>query len=252
MTEHATIAQAPPAPPRGLTARVRRRAWLEPHVRFWWLAAVVLLLAALYLLVSRYLAWHDSSRLITAGVPVPATVVEVDESVVRGKTEPGDKAVRLEYEYDGKKYEVSTAYLEGRKAEQFLIIGQPITIRVDANDPARWTPRQSPAPLGQELIGGMIALPVGILIGLLSLWLYRRTMRTWRNGQAVAGLVLSARHTALAPRAWSVRATPADEQDKRVITVFVPPDTDVARGTPIWLLLPASGGPILASRWFEP
>ena len=251
MTEHSIIAPLPPAPPRELSARIRRRAWLEPHVRFWWLAALVLILSALYLLTSRFLAWQDSSRLIVSGVPVPATVLQVDESVVRGKSEPGDKATRLEYQYGGKTYEVSVAYLEGRRAEQFLIIGQPITIRVDPSDPSRWTPRQSPAPLGQELIGGIIALPIAVLIALLSLWLHRRAVRTWRSGQAARGLVLSARHTALAPRAWSVRATPADEQDKRVFTVFVPLGTDVARGAPIWLLLPSSGGPILAAGWFE-
>ena len=251
MTEHPIIAPSPPAPPRDVSARIRRRAWLEPHVRFWWLATVVLILAAAYLLVSRYLAWRDASRLIVSGIPVPATVVEVDESVVRGKTEPGDKAVRLEYEYGQKKYEVSAAYLEGRRAEQFLVIGQPITIRVDPNDPDRWTPRESPAPLGQELIGGIIALPIAVLIGLLSVWQHHRAMRTWRSGQSVAGLVLSARHTALAPRAWSVRATPADEHDKRVFTVFMPSGSDVGRGAPIWLLLPASGGPVLAAGWFE-
>jgi hypothetical protein len=64
-------------------------------------------------------------------------------------------------------------------------------------------------------------------------------------------LILGGGHTALAPRAWSVRATPADEQDRRVFTVFVPPETDVSRGAPVWLLMPTSGGPVLAARWFE-
>jgi hypothetical protein len=123
MTENPTLTQSPPGPPRKLTARVWRRAWLEPHVRFWWLAAVVFLAAAVYLLVSRYLVWRESSRLISSGVPVPATVLQADESVARGKTESGDKSVRLEYQYGGKTYEVSAAYLEGRRASSFLSSG---------------------------------------------------------------------------------------------------------------------------------
>src|SRR4051794_30894051 len=94
-------AQPPPAPPRELTPTVRRRAWLDPHVRFWWLTALVLVLAGASLLAVRHAGWRLGARLVESGKPVDATVRQADESVARGKTVAGDKPVRLSYEIDG-------------------------------------------------------------------------------------------------------------------------------------------------------
>src|SRR6266404_1472404 len=147
MTEKSAVPVAPPpppAPPRDVTARVGRRAWADPRVRFWWLAGFVLVGVAAYLLVSRYLAWRLDSRLVESGTVINATVLQADESVAKGKTVSGDKSVRLSYDVDGRSYEVSAPYLAGRASEEFIVVGTTIPIRVDPADPTRWTPRQRP------------------------------------------------------------------------------------------------------------
>jgi len=240
----------PPAPPREVTARARRRAWADPHVRFWWLTGLVLVGAGAYLLASRYFAWRQDARLVESGTPVEATVLQADESVARGKTLPGDKPVRLSYEVGERKFEVSAPYLQGRPAEQYIEVGKTVPIRIDPQDPTRWTARQRPAPLGPELIGGAITVSVGALILLLGAAFRTRVVRAWRKGDAVQAVVLSARHTALAPRAWAVRCTPAEAGDDRVLEVFLPVGSEVGQGTLFWVLAP-TGGRVVAARWFE-
>jgi hypothetical protein len=211
---------------------------------------LVLIVAAIYLLVSRWLAWRQDSRLAVTGTPVPAMVLQADESVARGKTVRGDKSVRLSYEFGGKQFEVSAPYLEGRRGDDFIVVGTIIPIRVDPNDPSHWTPRDKPAPLGLELIGGAITLPVALLILLLSYWLRSRVLHTWRDARAVGAIVLEARHTALSPSAWAVRCSPIEEGDDRVFEVFAPAKMNLSEGSMIWILLPLGGRPVAAS-WFD-
>ena len=184
------------------------------------------------------------------GTQIEATVLQADESVAKGKTVNGDKPVRLGYEVSGKKYEVSAPYLEGRKSEEFLIVGNTIPIRIDPADPNRWTARLAPAPLGLELIGGAITLVTGLFVVLLGYWKRARVLRTWRDAKSVGAIVLEARHTALSPGAWAVRCSPIEEGDDRVFEVFARPKADVTEGSVIWILLPLRSRPVAAS-WFE-
>jgi len=250
MSEISTTTSPPPTPPRPVTPTARRRAWGDPRVRFWWGAGLALIAAALFLLTTRTITWKQNARLSVEGTVVPAKVLQAEESVAPGKTVAGDKPVRLRYEFNGKSYEVTAPYLDGRRSEEFLIVGKDIPIRVDPNDPTKWTPRDSPAPLAPELIGGEITLGIGAAVVLLGVWLRSRVLRTWRNAKAVTAVVLDARHTALSPSAWAVRCSPVDESDTRVFEVFFRPKADVSDGTVIWILLPAGGRP-LASGWFE-
>lgn len=219
-------------------------------MRFWWLTGAVLIAAGAYLLISRYAAWRQGARLVETGTPVEATVLQADESVARGKTVSGDKPVRLSYEAAGRKFEVNAPYLEGRAPEEYIEVGTTVPIRVDPNDASRWTARRRPAPLGPELIGGAITLPAGALVLLLGAAFRARVLRTWRTADAAPAVVLSARHTALAPRAWAVRCTPAAAGDDRVLEVFLPPAADVTRGAVFWVLSPRRGRTV-AAQWFE-
>ena len=250
MSDISATAAPPPTPPRPLTPIARRRAWGDPRVRFWWGAGLVLIAAAAFLLISRTIAWREDSRLSIEGTVVDAKILQAEESVAPGKTVAGDKPVRLSYSFNGKTYEVTAPYLEGRPSEKFLIVGSTIPIRVDPKDPNNWTPRESPAPLGPELIGGAITLGIGVLVVLLGFAFRSRVLRTWRNAKASTAVVLEARHTALSPGSWAVRCSPVEEGDNRVFEVFMRPKADVTEGTAIWILLPESGRPLAAS-WFE-
>jgi len=250
MSEISATAAPPPTTPRSVTPTAKRRAWTDPRVRFWWGAGIVLLGAAVYLMIGRTIAWKRNSRLSLEGTPVAAKVLQAEESVAPGKTVAGDKPVRLSYAFNGKTYEVTAPYLDGRRSDEFLIVGNEIPIRVDPSDPTRWTPRASPAPLAPELVGGTITLGIGAAVVLLGVLMRSRLLGTWKNANAVAAVVLQARHTALSPGSWAVKCSPVDESDTRVFEVFMRSGAGVSEGTVFWILLPDTGRPV-AAGWFE-
>lgn len=249
MTEQSTIQQAPFPPPRAVSARARRRAWADPRVRFWWLSGLVLVGIGVVLLIANYLQWRRDARLVESGAPVNAKVMEAGGLTLATKKVAGDSPVRLEYQWQGKTYDVEAAALDGRPGDDFIVIGSDIPIRIDPRNPEIWTPRLHATPLPQQLIGGMIALPLGLILLARSALFRRRLLNLWQTGTAVPALVLGARHTAMAPRAWSVRCTGTDD-DPRVFEVWLPPRSDVQEGAPLWLLLPQGGGMPVAASWF--
>jgi len=159
--------------------------------------------------------------------------------------------VRLRYDWQGQTHEVTAASLAGRSADDFIVIGSQIPIRIDPQHPELWTSRLQPASLSQELIGGLIALPLGLILLARSALLRGRLLGVWCTGDAVSAVIVSAHHTALAPRAWSIECTTADDADHRAFNVFVPPEADIQQGAPLWLLFPKGKGPPVAASWFN-
>src|SRR5215213_829827 len=90
--------QTLPPPPRPLTPRVRRRAWAEPHVRFWWLAAVALVAAGVCMVVVQYREWRREVWLVENGTPVKARIEQAGGEVVGGRPIAPGGAVLLSYE----------------------------------------------------------------------------------------------------------------------------------------------------------
>lgn len=250
MTQETASPQAPPAPPRPVTGRQKLRAWVDPHVRFWWAMGVTIAAIGIWLLWTSYAAWHRSELLIRNGTVVEATVIEAAEVSFPGKSMPPDSPVRLRFDWQGRPREVS-GYLEGRKPGDFILIGSTLPIRIDPAHPDVWTARTVPTSLPLELIGALIALPIGLLLLLVSLVMARSRLLAWRDGAAVAALVVSARHTALAPRSWAARCTPADQADHRVFMVYLPPHADVSDGAPAWLLSRKPSSRPIAADWFR-
>jgi hypothetical protein len=234
---------------RTITPRVARRAWLDPHVRTTLLAGLALLAIAIGLLIQRISTWREAAQLINHGLPIDAQVIEVNNSKIMGRSEAGDRPVTLRFDRDGKTLEVNVAYLEGRLPEEPLIVGKTIKIRVDPNDSSRWTPRQTPTPIGPELLGGGIALATGVLVCGFAAVLRARLLKTFRTAPQLDAVVLAAKHVAIAPRAWQARCSPVAEGDNRVFTVYIPPRANVASAM-LHLLTPRHGRP-LALEWFE-
>lgn len=235
--------------PRTVTSRVALRAWIDPHVRTAWLAGLSLIVVGIGFLVQRYTLWQQASRLITDGVATDAMIVEVNGSKLVGRSEAGDRPLTLRFSREGKSYEFRVPYLDGRMAEEPLVVGQTVKIRVDPADPNRWSPRRAPAPLGPDLVGGSIVLCSGLLLCVLAAFLRASVVKTYRSAPLLESVVLSARHAAIAPRAWQVRCSPIAETDDRVFTVYAPART-VVTNTTLRLLTPERGRP-LAMEWFE-
>jgi len=223
----------PAAPPRPLNGPIRRRAWNEPRVRFWWVSGLVLLAIAVGFAVDMGTEWSNWRWLIRNGQQVTAEVVEVG-GVTRNATMAPNAPVKLEFKLNGQTRTVA-GILEGRT--EFIRTHDRVSIHVDPADPSRWTALMEAPPLSRQLLATWITLPVALVLLMMAAVLRGRLLRLWRDGQAESALVLHSQHSALAPLSRMVRCTPADESDTRVFSVFVPQRRGVPqRGHPIWII----------------
>jgi hypothetical protein len=229
---------APPAAPRPLTARARHRSWNEPRVRFLWLAALVLLAAAVYVGLIQTTQWRHDMRLVRYGTPVTAMVVEADGASHAGPEFSPPVSVKLKYELNGKPYTVS-GIVEAGDGPRYVSPKRPLAIRVDPAHPTDWTARDHPTSLVRELLGAGLILVVVLVLLLLALLARQRVLRLWRDGQALAAVVVQTAHSALAPRSRAVRCTLSDHSDKRLITIFIPHAiAQLAPGDTLYLIVP--------------
>ena len=245
------VAAAPPEVPRPVTPRVRRRAWSEPHVRFWWLLTAAMFVIGVYVCGREFVLWSREARLVREGRLVEAEIIRAGGLSSRWQRLPPDTVVSLQYEVDGKQY-AQDGYLKGRK--DYIQVRGKVPIRVDPTDPNLWTARTEPPVLSQQLTGAAIVLPALVVLAIVSVLRRSMTMRTWRRGQATVALTVESRQTALAPRSRLVRCTPADRGDNRVVSVYVPQHAarELRPGDLLWLIYPPGGrGRPVAAAWFN-
>ena len=285
MLTEAPPLQTLPPPPRPFTPRVRRRAWAEPHVRFWWLAAAALLAAGLYMGVVAYVAWRREVWLVRNGTVVQAKVEQSAGETVAGRPISPESGVLLSFDWNGQRRQ-TWGVLEGQSPKEVILTKSTVPIRVDPENPDRWTYRKEPPGLMADLLGAALALALAPLALLTSVALRRGVLRTWRDGEAAEAVVVARHGTALAPRARAVRCAPTDstpeaeppegnaeESDAaageaaargehrgqshaqpggRVHTVYVPlRHTEAGEDLLRVILPPRAGGRPLAAAWFE-
>lgn len=236
---------------RKVTNRIRRRAWLHPYVRFWWLMAIVLAAIAGAITFGASADWNHERWLINHGVVVRAVVQQAADQTLAGRPQPPDAICILQFDWHGQAYTTRPDRLAGRNA--FVAPKDAVTIYVNPADPSDWTSRSHPGPLLPRLLGAAVAFAAALAALLVSILYYLRTLRSWRNAPVVDAMVLETHTTAIAPLCIAVTCTSIDENDKRLFTVFVPRRTRTLQpGDPIPVLtsLGKSAG-ALALAWFE-
>ena len=111
-----TAATMPPPPqtPRPVTPAVRHRSLIEPRVRAWWVAGLVLLAISAFFAVDRSLQWNRIRWLVHHGVSVTATVYQIGdyESGLRANASP-DNVVYMYYYTDDPAQTRKTPALRG-------------------------------------------------------------------------------------------------------------------------------------------
>ena len=147
----------PPPLPRPLTLAARKRSWLEPRVRFWWAAALVLAVAGAYFLVTQTMDWLEELKVVRQGTPVTATVVAVGEGEVEGVGNlPPSSHVKLKYTYQNVDYGVD-GFLEGRKEP--ISPKQLVPVKIDPAAPEHWTYLTEAPPMLRAFLSTIILLP---------------------------------------------------------------------------------------------
>lgn len=222
-----------PPVPRPVTGRVRRRAWQEPIVRFLWLSAVAIFIAALYMVVSRYLEWYTESRLITDGKVVTARVMHPGQKITGRPIKLGDP-VEVFFQWQGKEVQF-TGTLDDT-GEQY-IEGQNVLLRVSPDDPSSWTNRSKPTPVAGRFIGAWVFAISGALCLIMATVVRMRFLRLWKHGELHEATVASHAVTALAPRSFQVLCRIPHLRTQVVASVTIPQSLPIpAPGATIQLI----------------
>jgi hypothetical protein len=208
----------PPLPPRPITPLAARRSWTDPRVRFWWLASLALLAIGIWFVVEQVIAAQNEAHLIHDGTVVMAKVTTVlSENDSRpGRYSKPDSEIALKFDWKGEPTNVTGVLKDTVRT------GDTVQIRVDPEDPTRWTDHTEAEPLGRRLIAGAVIFPTVLATGLWAALMHRRILRTWRDGEAEAYSVVDMRHTALAPLSHAVRGVTATGRDRRLVLVYLP------------------------------
>jgi len=244
-----------------VTARARRRAWLEPRVRVWGIVAVVLLAIACVYTVSQLRRSSRDRWLQSNGVKVPAARVEVIGGVdqrVRHIAPAAEEnpQVTLAFELDGREHKVTgqlntqrPALLGGGATTRVPVTGPAraradanlltIPIYVDPNDPARWTDRIEISWFEDFLIDFLL-LPIVAILAVVVLVQRWRILRTWRGERANLFAVVDTQQSAAYPMSRIVRLVPHGvSRDHGVVSVVVPTRfANLDPGDLFWLIHP--------------
>ena len=241
-------------PPREVTPLVRRRAWGDIHVRFWWLSAIGVILVVGYFSLFQIQRALRDREIIRNGILVQTTIKKAGErdmpghSVLREGDTPVVLVGRLPGEFEDRTFTGSVGPGPG-----YLKVGQPLPIRVDPKDPQVWTARQQVKSWAEELSLSLMFLPliVALLIG--AVVVRRRILGVWRNGVPIEGTVVDLRHSAWAPLSRVVRYSLVNSTDRRIFSALAPTRTAPAKGETIQLLAPGSGvtKPTIMARTYQ-
>ena len=236
--EMSAPAPALPSPPRPITPRVRRRAWGDIHVRFWWLSALAVAVVIGWFTAHRVREALRDRDLIRNGVAVKTTIKTAGEKYIAGQSEMRNsfkQVTLLGTMPDGQEREFRGEVPPG---PGYLVIGHPLEIRVARNDPSEWTAQLTPPPWGRELAMSLMFLPAIALLLLIAFLMRGRVLRVWERGVPAEAVVKEVKHSAYAPRSRVLRFSVLGGDDRRIFTMLCPPGVPVpAVGEQIQLLM---------------
>ncbi len=208
------------SPPRPITARVRRRAWMESGVRLWWVCAVATFVAAAAVLTIEVVNWIEQKKLFQNSVLVDAQAYETNGLQLAGRNLLIEGAVfEVRYTHQGKLYSVEGP-LEGLSGH--IISGKVFQIRIDPDSPERWTARITPPSFALRWLGPGITFLPALPLLLIAMIKRSRVISLFQNGQQHTAAVVNTANTPLAPLCHVVRCALLDNDDRRVIQVLQP------------------------------
>jgi hypothetical protein len=229
--------------PRAVTPKIRRRLWLEPGVRRWWLLGILILL--MFGAYAGDCLWnrHRESDLIQNGITLVAKIVAADNKVGRMPLSPVD-TVKIEIPFPEQSetqvgHLSSNNYLQGN-----------VTVHIDPADHAHWTDRSTPTPLLDSLLLALLGLPIVPIMLALAYVQSRAMQQTWKNGSASPAVIFERDHSAIAPMSYRLKCHLINSRQKQLFTVYVPQArTGLEKGDQIWVIAPQKKGRYLAALW---
>jgi hypothetical protein len=239
MNEQAVDAPVLPQIPRPANPRARHRSWAELSVRIWLILTITIAAVTVWFTVSRVLESLDDRWLIEHGTPVVAKFKVVNGDPVAGhqfaRKEALPCVITIPVNGVPKDLEIR---LEP-KENAFAKVGADLPIRIDPNDPQRWTERTQPNPWLNELRMVWLLAPLAGVLLAVTIWKRYGVLRVWRGEPLAAATVVEVRHTAVAPLSRLVRFSFVEGEDRRVHGALMPTRAGIPdKGETIWLICP--------------
>lgn len=208
-------------------------------MRLWWLTGLVLAVIAAWLTVGRLLSSAQDRALAQSGRAVEAEILQADHLRIVGQTlgPEANATFTMRYELDGRTHEVQGKLKQQRGP---LGPGETVTLYVDPQDPSRFTDRTE-VSLADDLFVLMLIAPVVVLLVVVALWKRAAALRAWREGEAMAAVVVETKQAASAPMSRLVRYTLRDVKDNRVYSTFVPTRVGVLNPGDVFWVVAAHG-----------
>ena len=218
--ENSMTMESLPETPRPITAKVRRRLWMEPISRSWCIVTILILVTFIFFSIDGFMQWRSDARMIERGAIVQATGYAAGAKI-KGRPLPvgQSQSVYIQYEYQGQKYSSQGALVQTGKQ---YIAGEPFSIRLDPNDPAVWSNREQVASLQGKMIASMLTLIFAFGSALAVLFTWWRNLGLWRDGYLHQARVLEHRQSALAPRSVALYCAVRVMKEEHLMTVYVP------------------------------
>jgi hypothetical protein len=221
--EQAVTDPLPPVP-RPITARAASRAWAEQSVQMWWKSALAVAIVMAGVTAMQLRDHLRRKNLLEHGLPVKATVIELDgRKISTGSFQPM-RDVELPVKLRGTLPDGRPFEFDGNlpTAEGKAQLGADLDLRVDPQDHSRWIEVGKQRPLTQTLMAVYLLLPVVFLLLALAWWRRNGVLKVWENGRLREAVVVDCRHSPLAPRSRVCRYTLADGEDRRVFQTLYP------------------------------
>ncbi|MDB5328016.1 MAG: hypothetical protein JWM57_3585 [Phycisphaerales bacterium] len=209
-----------------MTALVRRRAWGELCVRPWTFLTLVLIVAAVALVATRWGDWRHEKWVIENGTPVNGEVFYIGRSL--GREGNRDEALYVALRYTPPN---STTPLEAwndlpRQPGKKLSAKDVLHIHIDPAKPEYWTERTEPAPLALVMVTPLLCGAVAVLCGILAIIKRAGAIRAYKTAEPRRATVVSVRQSPLAPFSKLVGVTlddvPDVASDRRVRDCYWP------------------------------
>lgn len=245
--------QSPPAPPRPITPAGRKRSWVEPSVKTWWMLAALVLFVGITISIDQYIETNHDRRLVSSGTLVWAKIVEAGGQTRQGYVpqEPGSRFKLETHLPDGQVFkETQDVALQGESVityakpqpdaepAELLAVGRWLQIHVNPSNPHDFTVRGNISMI-HELGLGLSLLPLGLILLAIALLKRWSVLRTWKAGEAAVAVALETRHSAIAPLSRIVRFTLRDSRDSRIFNTTAPARlTRFESGEEFWVVHP--------------
>jgi hypothetical protein len=235
-----TDAPVLPSPPRPVTRRVGRRAWLEPGVRIWWMSAAAVALIAVALGSIEWSRAYRQRRLLAGGIGVAARVEKARGGTIAHKhvrNEPIPVTLSFTLPPPHAQTPQNVTGVLRAQPEGYVQVGMSLAIHVDPSDPAQWIEDAPPRPWLEEMLVVALLMPLVLLL-LLAAWLRRRgVLAVWRTAPLVRGQVIDQRNSAAAPRSRVLRLRIESDPHKHLVSALYPMRLGpIAAGDRVWVI----------------